>query len=150
MKIEKKCIRKTNKTIKANSPTDYIFYLHKWFMLFLCLTNSPGGLCEMWPSAPLRLAHWWCHVCVGGASSLPTPLAGELHANSAIWCWYTEYSAVIIIILNQCLPPQSTTTSTPNPPVSSRTTDSRSDAPLYTGITLAVQKHGRYWNICEV
>lgn len=35
------------------------------------------------------------------------------------------------------LPPESTIISTPSPPVSSKTTDSRSDEPLSTGITLA-------------
>lgn len=45
-------------------------------------------------------------------------------------CCYIKYMVAIISILSQCLPPESTIISTPNPPVSSRTTDSRSDEPL--------------------
>lgn len=45
-------------------------------------------------------------------------------------CWYMEYMVAVISVLSQTLPPESMMISTPNPPVSSRTTDSRSDEPL--------------------
>ncbi len=43
------------------------------------------------------------------------------------------------------LPPESMTISTPSPPVSSKTTGSRSDAPSYTGITLALHTKTARW-----
>lgn len=67
----------------------------------------------------------------------PPPHASKLYTNTVQYSSDVQ-SIVNIIILNKCVPPESTIISTPNPPVSSRTTDSRSEEPLYTGITLAV------------
>lgn len=48
------------------------------------------------------------------------------------------------MILKKNLPPESTTMSTPSPPVSSISTDSRSEEPSYTGITLAFHANAKW------
>lgn len=48
------------------------------------------------------------------------------------------------VIWENNLPPESTTMSTPSPPVSSISTDSRSEEPSYTGITLAFHTNAKW------
>lgn len=73
--------------IKTDNDWWKICWLKVKLDLFLFFTSdSPAGLCGMWPSAPPLPAHWWCHVCVGGAlPPLTPPLADALHTNSEIY-----------------------------------------------------------------
>lgn len=70
-----------------------------------------------------------------------------------LWCCiegsrstYTCSSSVLLTVW-MCLPPESMTISTPSPPVSSRTTGSRSDESLYTGITFTLHTNTQQHDI---